>query len=69
MSGYAGYEWRGAPEGFDTPGGAFRWGVGAGFPSRSPVRVVTELNGLVVSDDTAIADGGAGGRRTGAWRR
>ena len=24
------------PDGFDAPGGAFRWGVGAGFPSRSP---------------------------------
>jgi len=53
VSGYAGYEWRGTPDGFDTPGGAFRWGVGAGFPTRSPVRVYTELNGLIVSDDVA----------------
>ena len=53
VSGYAGYEWRGTPEGFETPGGAFRWGVGAGFPTRSPVRVYTELNGLIVSDDVA----------------
>jgi outer membrane protein OmpA-like peptidoglycan-associated protein len=53
VSGYAGYEWRGAAEGFDTPGGAFRWGAGAGFPTRSPVRIYTELNGLIVSDDVA----------------
>ncbi len=53
LSGYAGYEWRGQPEGFETPGGAFRWGAGAGFPTRSPVRVYTELTGLVVSDDQA----------------
>ena len=53
VSGYAGYEWRGTPDGFETPGGAFRWGAGAGFPTRSPVRIYTELNGLVVSDDVA----------------
>ena len=37
LSGYAGYEFRGKPDGFDIPGGASRWGVGAGFPSRSAV--------------------------------
>ena len=36
--GYGGYEFRGKPDGFDTPGGAFRWGAGVGFPSRSPLR-------------------------------
>ena len=36
LSGYAGYEIRGQPDGFDLPSGAFRWGVGAGFPSREP---------------------------------
>src|SRR4029077_2143642 len=25
VSGYGGYEWRGSPDGFDIPGGAFRW--------------------------------------------
>jgi outer membrane protein OmpA-like peptidoglycan-associated protein len=53
VAGYAGYEFRGSPSGFEIPGGAFRWGGGLGFPSRSPVRIQTELNGLVVSSDTA----------------
>jgi outer membrane protein OmpA-like peptidoglycan-associated protein len=53
VSGYAGYEWRGEPDGFQTPGGAFRWGAGAGFPTRSPVRIYTELNGWVGGDDGA----------------
>ena len=47
VSGYAGYEFRGQPDGFDAPGGAFRWGGGAGFPSRGPVRFTGELNGVV----------------------
>jgi outer membrane protein OmpA-like peptidoglycan-associated protein len=53
IAGYAGYEWRGEPEGYETPGGAFRWGAGLGTPTRGPVRFNAELNGLVVSDDTA----------------
>ena len=32
VSGYGGYEWRGSPDGFDIPGGAFRWGTGLTFP-------------------------------------
>jgi len=53
ISGYGGYEWRGKPDGFDTPGGAFRWGTGLTFPSRNFLRVVGELNGYVPSSDTA----------------
>ena len=53
VAGYAGYEWRGSPDGFDIPGGAFRWGGGLGFPTRSPVRINTEINGTIVSDDVA----------------
>ena len=53
VAGYAGYEWRGKPAGFDTPGGAFRWGGGVGFPTRSPARLSLELNGLLPSADTA----------------
>ena len=53
LAGYAGYEVRGSPDNFSIPGGAFRWGAGAGFPSRSPVRVSAELNGLVNSSGTA----------------
>jgi peptidoglycan-associated lipoprotein len=53
VSGYGGYEWRGKPDGFDTPGGAFRWGTGLTFPSRNFLRVVGEVNGYVPSSDTA----------------
>jgi hypothetical protein len=52
LAGYAGYEWRGSPSGFDVPG-AFRWGGGVGFPTRSPVRLSLELNGQLPTDDVA----------------
>ena len=52
VSGYGGYEWRGKPDGFETPGGALRWGAGVGFPSRNMLRVTGELNGFVPSSDT-----------------
>jgi peptidoglycan-associated lipoprotein len=53
ISGYGGYEWRGSPDNFDIPGGAFRWGTGLTFPSRNFLRIVGELNGSVPSSDTA----------------
>src|SRR5439155_19336842 len=53
VSAFAGYEVRGQADQFDMPTGAFRWGVGAAFPSRSPVRVNTELDGFVPNKDTA----------------
>jgi outer membrane protein OmpA-like peptidoglycan-associated protein len=53
ISGYGGFEVRGSPDNFDIPTSAFRWGAGAGFPSRSPVRVTTELNGIANSSSTA----------------
>jgi peptidoglycan-associated lipoprotein len=60
ISGYGGYEWRGTPDGFDTPGGAFRWGTGVTFPSRNVLRVVGEVNGNVpTSDSTTILSGNA----------
>ena len=43
----------GVPDGFDVPTSAFRWGAGAAFPSRSPLRIFTELNGYLPSSDTA----------------
>jgi peptidoglycan-associated lipoprotein len=52
VTGFAGYEWRGKPDGFETAGGAFRWGVGAGFPSRGFIRGTAELNGFAPSSDT-----------------
>jgi outer membrane protein OmpA-like peptidoglycan-associated protein len=53
VAGYGGYEWRGKTDGFDIPTGAFRWGAGLTFPSRNFLRVVGEVNGNVVSSDTA----------------
>ncbi len=53
VSGYGGYEWRGSPDGFTIPSGAFRWGTGVTFPSRNFLRVVGEFNGFVPSSDTA----------------
>ena len=44
LSGFAGLYHRGDPDLYDLSGG-LRWGVGAGFPSRSPFRVTTELHG------------------------
>ena len=32
VSGFGGYEFRGSPDGFDTPTGAFRWGTGVALP-------------------------------------
>jgi peptidoglycan-associated lipoprotein len=55
VSGYGGYEWRGSPDGFNTPGGAFRWGFGGAFPSRNPLRLNAELNGYVPSSDVATS--------------
>jgi len=53
VSGYAGVEVRGTPAGFDLPTSAFRWGAGVGLPSRSPLRVFGELNGVAPSGSTA----------------
>lgn len=53
VSGYGGYEWRGQPDDITIPKGALRWGVGAGFPSRKPLRAQLELTGLVPSSDIA----------------
>jgi hypothetical protein len=44
VSGYAGRGFRGSPDGFNAPGGAFRCGGRLGVPSRGPVRFTSELN-------------------------
>lgn len=54
LSGYGGYEKRGVTEGFDLPKGAFRWGIGAGFPTRFQLRAFTELTGVLPSSDSSI---------------
>jgi peptidoglycan-associated lipoprotein len=57
FSAFGGYEFRGKPDGFDAPSGAFRWGAGAGFPSRSRLRVITEVNGFLVNKDQVTITG------------
>jgi outer membrane protein OmpA-like peptidoglycan-associated protein len=57
LSGYGGYEWRGSPDDVEIPGGAFRWGAGAGYPSRGALRGTFELNGVIPSDDVATITG------------
>jgi outer membrane protein OmpA-like peptidoglycan-associated protein len=53
LSGYGGFLVRGSPDNFSIPTSAFRWGAGVGFPSRSPVRVTAELDGIDNSGSTA----------------
>src|SRR5262245_39276394 len=57
VAGYAGIEWRGQPDGFDTPGAAFRWGGGIGFPSRNVARLTAELNGVIPTGSEATITG------------
>ena len=57
IAGYAGFEARGSTDNFNLPGSAFRYGIGAGFPSRSPIRVTAELNGIANSSGTASYTG------------
>ena len=51
LSGYGGWMFRGDPDDFDLSNG-FRWGFGAGFPSRGHFRVTAELHGEQYFNDT-----------------
>ncbi|MGE3518053.1 MAG: hypothetical protein AB7J63_03785, partial [Vicinamibacterales bacterium] len=51
ISGYGGAAIRGNADGVSQSGG-IRYGIGAGFPSRSPLRVTAEFNGEKPFDDT-----------------
>jgi peptidoglycan-associated lipoprotein len=51
LSGYAGYVVRGKPSEVEISD-SFRWGVGAGFPTRSPLKITAELFGEVYKNDT-----------------
>jgi outer membrane protein OmpA-like peptidoglycan-associated protein len=53
VSGFAGYEFRGSPDDIDLPGGAFRWGAGAGVGSHGPLRGIFELTGVLPNGDDA----------------
>jgi len=57
LSGFGGFAWRGqADDPVDVEiSDGFRWGVGAGFPTRSALRVFTELHGEARFDDAVIA--------------
>ena len=50
LSGYGGYIVRGSPDQVETTNG-FRWGVGAGMPSRKSLRLTAELDGELYSDN------------------
>jgi len=51
LSGFGGYIFRGDPDEYDLLNG-FRWGVGAGFPTRKSLRFTAELHGEIYSGDT-----------------
>ena len=51
LSGFAGYIFRGDPDEYDLQNG-FRWGVGAGFPTRRSLRFTAELHGEFYAGDT-----------------
>ncbi len=50
MSGYGGYIVRGNPDQVETTNG-FRWGLGAGMPSRKSLRLTAEIDGELYSND------------------
>ena len=45
----AGFKVRGQPEGYNLTQG-FKWGIGAGFPSRSKFQVIAEMHGEALVD-------------------
>ena len=47
LSAFGGYIVRGDPDEFDLLDG-FRWGFGAGFPTRRNLRLTAELHGEMV---------------------
>ena len=56
VSGYGGLHLRAASRTRSTEPTAFRWGVGAGFPSRKPLRFTAELHGEQYSNDTLTTE-------------
>jgi outer membrane protein OmpA-like peptidoglycan-associated protein len=53
LAGFGGLVWRGQPDGLEISHG-IRWGFGAGFPSRSRLRVIAELHGEIPFDDLVV---------------
>ncbi len=57
LSGYGGFIVRGDPDNIDLSNG-FRWGFGAGFPTRRSLRLTAELHGEKQMDDVIYAPSG-----------
>jgi outer membrane protein OmpA-like peptidoglycan-associated protein len=57
LSGYGGFIFRGDPDNVDISDG-FRWGIGAGFPTRKSVRLTAELHGESQFDDVVYNGSG-----------
>jgi len=53
ISGTAGFMWRGDPDQFNLSNG-LRWGIGAQFPTRSPLKFTTEFWGEKYFDDNVV---------------
>jgi outer membrane protein OmpA-like peptidoglycan-associated protein len=56
LSGYGGFMFRGSPDDVELSNG-FRWGFGAGFPTRKNLRLTAELHGESYFDDTVVYSG------------
>jgi peptidoglycan-associated lipoprotein len=56
MSGYVGGQFRGSPDAYGLSSG-IRYGAGLSFPSRSPLRLVGEVNGEYYTDNTITFSG------------
>ena len=56
LSGYGGFIFRGDPDEFDLSNG-FRWGFGAGFPTRKHLRLTAELHGEKYFNDSVTYTG------------
>ncbi len=52
----AGYRVRGQPEGYNLTQG-FKWGIGAGFPSRSRFKMIAEMHGEALVDQAQTYTG------------
>ena len=49
LSATAGFRMRGSPDGYNLTNG-FKWGIGAGFPSRSKFKMIAEMHGEALFD-------------------
>ncbi|HTM27138.1 MAG TPA: OmpA family protein [Vicinamibacterales bacterium] len=54
VSGYGGFIVRGKPDAVETTNG-FRWGLGAGFPSRQALRLTVELDGEAYTKSSLVS--------------